>query len=278
MTTLSTCLGLGIRSDLMLLKKSGLVTEYPDGVCVISPGNPDFYFGNFFAPFKHPTTETITDVRKRFAELIGCHPGIEHESFAWSCQHADEETLEVFAQNGFRVEQSLVLTCKPNQLLSPNKTVPDLVIRSASQFDIPRLWQLYARFTREQSNGKLPLAERRFLSARIHEFIELIKTGMGNWHVAVINGRIVAALGLFFEGPIGRFQEVLTDSRWRNRGICAALVHKVSQDAFCNGVQDLIMVADSTYHALRVYRNLGFQDIESLITVCKSSRQDQNTK
>jgi N-acetylglutamate synthase-like GNAT family acetyltransferase len=272
MIMLSSNLGLGIRTDLMLLKMSAQVTTHRDGVSVVSPANPNFYFGNCFFPFNQPTSESTLALRQRFAELIGGLPSIEHESFAWSCQEADEATMDAFRREGFRVERSVVLACKPEHLQQPKRLVQGLVVRRAAQSDVSHLWRLYTRFAREQEGGLLPRIERTFLRSRIREFMGLVEAGAGDWHIAMVNGRPVAALGLFFEGPIGRFQEVLTDSRWRNRGLCAALVHRVSQDAFDQGAQDLVMVADASYHALRIYRSLGFRDVEGLVAVCKSPR------
>ncbi len=262
--------GLGIRTDLMLLNKSAQVSAHIDGLSIVSPGNPDFYFGNFFVPFNQPTAGAIPALRQRFAELIGCRPGIKHESFVWSCQGGDEATIDAFRRDGYRVARSIVLGCKPEQLLHPKRPLPDLVVRRAARSDVPSLWRLYARFAREQEGGPLPRVERRFLRARIREFMELVEAKVGDWHIAALQGRPVAALGLFFEGPLGRFQEVLTDSRWRNRGLCAALVHRVSQEAFDKGAQDLVMIADASYHALQIYRSLGFRDVEGIIAVCKA--------
>ena len=80
------------------------------------------------------------------------------------------------------------------------------------------------------------------------------------------------ALGLFFEGRVGRFQEVLTDARFRRRGICAALVHQTALHAFSAGAEQLVMIADADYHALGLYRGLGFRDAEGMITACKAPR------
>jgi hypothetical protein len=263
---------MGIRTDLMLLKNSAEVTTHVDGISVISPQNPDFYFGNCFIPFNPPKADTICALRRRFDELIGCRPGIKHESFVWTDEGPDGETMDAFRRDGFQITRSIVLGCTPDQLLPPRRPVPDLVMRPAVRSDIPHLWRLYSRYAREQNGGSVSEAERRFFKARAQDFIDLVEANVGHWFIAWVQGRPVAALGLFFEGPIGRFQEVLTDFRWRNRGLCAALVHSASQDAFHSGAQVLVMIADAGYHALQIYRGLGYRDVESIIAVSRAPR------
>lgn len=270
MMALPTDLGLGIRTDLMLLRSSATISVHPDCVAVVSPGNPDFYFGNFLVPRREPTADTVSALRSRFAELIGRHPGIGHECFAWSSAAPDEAALETWRRVGFRVDRSIVLACDPGRLRSPRRPLPDLVVRTATRSDVPSLWRLYARFEREQNGGSLPAAQRRFLRARVLDFVRMIQAGAGDWHVAVVDGQPAAALGLIVEGPMGRFQEVLTDSRFRNRGLCTALVHRAAADAFARGTKQLVMIADASYHALRLYRSLGFRDAEGLITACRA--------
>ncbi len=262
-------LGPGLQTDLMLLRARADIRHLEDCVAVISPGNPDFYWGNFLALYAPPQAQDIARWRSRFAQLIAGHPGIAHESLTWVDAETDPRALAQWQAQGFRISHHAVLTCEPGQLCAPAKRLPDLVVRTATRPDVPALWRLYVRFAREQKGGPIPLAERRFLRAYFLDFMRLVEAGLGHWHVACWRGQVVAALGLFSEEGTGRYQEVLTDSRFRNRGIAAALVHEVSHRAFTRGLRRLVMVADTAHHALEVYRRLGFRPFHRVVTACR---------
>jgi predicted GNAT family acetyltransferase len=74
-------------------------------------------------------------------------------------------------------------------------------------------------------------------------------------------------MGLFraSEG-LARFQSVETHPDARRRGLAGTLVHHVSDFGLTEiGAHTLVMVADPTYAAIRLYRALGFTDSESVL-------------
>ena len=74
-------------------------------------------------------------------------------------------------------------------------------------------------------------------------------------------------MGLFraSEG-LARFQSVETHPDARRRGLAGTLVHHVSGFGLSElGARILVMVADPTDAAIRLYRALGFTDSESML-------------
>jgi predicted GNAT family acetyltransferase len=80
----------------------------------------------------------------------------------------------------------------------------------------------------------------------------------------VVNGELAADCGLVHDGRLGRFQFVETQSAWRRRGLCRALVHQVCRHAFETlRLQRLVMCADPHDVAIAIYRSVGFVQVES---------------
>jgi predicted GNAT family acetyltransferase len=92
------------------------------------------------------------------------------------------------------------------------------------------------------------------------------QAGLGEWFGAFLDGRLVADLGVFTDGSVGRFQSVGTHPGYRRRGICGTLVHQASRHAFERiGVETLVMVADEHYFAAKIYESVGFQRTEKQV-------------
>src|SRR6478609_6608617 len=89
--------------------------------------------------------------------------------------------------------------------------------------------------------------------------------GHGAWFGAFLDGVLVAQMGLVRAGAgLARFQAVETHPDQRGRGLAGTLVHHVSGYGFTElGAHTLVMVADPGYHAIRVYRAVGFDGTEA---------------
>ena len=78
----------------------------------------------------------------------------------------------------------------------------------------------------------------------------------------LLTGTFVASLGIFAAGDgLARFQSVKTRTDFRNQGLAAALVVASSRWARAElDARTLVMAADPTYSAIRVYRAVGFTE------------------
>jgi predicted GNAT family acetyltransferase len=84
-------------------------------------------------------------------------------------------------------------------------------------------------------------------------------------------------MGLVTAGRrLARFQAVETHPDHRGRGLAGTLVHHVSGYGFRElGADTLVMVADPGYHAIRVYRSVGFDDTESQLQAQRAPDGDR---
>jgi ribosomal protein S18 acetylase RimI-like enzyme len=88
--------------------------------------------------------------------------------------------------------------------------------------------------------------------------------GTAQWFGAFSGPHLAADCGLIHDGAFGRFQDVETQSAFRRRGLCRALIHHVIRHAFDTlGLQRLVMCADPHDVAIGIYRSLGFSQVET---------------
>ena len=98
---------------------------------------------------------------------------------------------------------------------------------------------------------------------------------MGQWWGARIDGTMAGSLGLVRVDDVpgrsvGRFQLVGVDPAFGRRGVGSTLVHHVARRAlFEDGLDTLVMCADATYHAAKVYESVGFKPTEKLVAAIK---------
>ena len=58
---------------------------------------------------------------------------------------------------------------------------------------------------------------------------QMQRAGLGGWFGAFLGNRVVADLGLFCIGGVGRFQTVETVPEFRRQGICGTLVYQAAR-------------------------------------------------
>ena len=61
---------------------------------------------------------------------------------------------------------------------------------------------------------------KRFKRRQFATFPKMSRAKKGSWFGAFINGKLEADLGIFYEGNIGRYQNVETHPSFRRQGIC----------------------------------------------------------
>jgi ribosomal protein S18 acetylase RimI-like enzyme len=76
-----------------------------------------------------------------------------------------------------------------------------------------------------------------------------------------------AGLGIFAAGPgLARFQSVDTHPAHRRRGLATYLLLAAADHARARlGARTLVIAADPGYHAIDIYRSVGFQERSRLV-------------
>lgn len=245
---------LGIRTDLLFHRFDGIVIERADYLVIRTPTNPGFFFGNLLIFNTPPTPQDATAWPALFAHEFGDNPEIRHVTLIWDTEAPGDTTG--FATAGYTVETALVLTAQ--SVRPPPKTNSAIQIRPITT---DADWQAVIECQiLSPSVEQDPADYRRFKTRQITRYRAMAEQGLGAWFGAFLNNKLVADLGLYHDGTIGRFQQVETHPDHRRQGICGTLVHTIARHALETlGLTTLVMVADEAYHAAGIYQQVGFE-------------------
>ncbi len=245
----------------MLRRLAGaVITEQPSYLAVRTPANPGFWWGNFVLvdrPFGPGDADRWADV---FAREI---PGATHLTLGVDGTEGDAGDAAELARLGVTVEVDTVLTA--TRLTPPARPPAGATIRPlAGDDDWGAAFELRLAAHGEQD---APADQRQYVRRKLAEERALCDAGHGVWFGVFVDGRLGASAGLFADADgLGRFQSVETHPEHRRRGLASALVHRLGGWGRTElGARTLVIVADPEYHALRLYRALGFTDTEKQV-------------
>jgi ribosomal protein S18 acetylase RimI-like enzyme len=198
----------------------------------------------------------------RFASTF---PSAEHIALGFDQANGHVSDLDWFAQSGFQVEASTVMTA--SEIHPPARTNRDAEYRRIrSNADWAQSVELQVRCHHDPSD---PAQIPAFVTAQARTNRHITEAGHGGWFGAFVDDRLVAQMGLLAAGPgLARFQMVETDPQQRRRGLGRSLLHHVSSYGFTElGARTLVMVADPDYFAIDLYRSAGFSPSETQLQV-----------
>jgi GNAT superfamily N-acetyltransferase len=249
---------LGFRSDLTLRVLEGAeVADLGDYLVIRSPGNPDYWWGNFLLLAEVPgpgTSETWLD---RFAAEF---PDARHVALGVDTITDQAAIPGEFAAAGLEPSWATVLTA--TEVQPPPHPNSEAEIRPLSSDDD---WRQSVDLGIRCFDGGEPTL---FLERRAAVRRQLTQAGAGTWFGAFVGGRLFAQLGLFDVGDgHARYQHVETDPEARRQGLAGTLVwHAGRYGIDVLGARTLVMLADPAGEAIRVYRSCGFTPLESQLS------------
>jgi hypothetical protein len=250
---------LGRRTDLIFAKFSGLVIDRGSYILVQTPSNPDYHWGNYIVFDQAPKKGSLRDWTTIFNKEFTYYSEPHHYVFTWDTGEHTKGEYQEFLDANFEIDSAIALSA--TTLTPPSHLNEHIQVRRISSdqdwADVVKLQTLcadpkfmdddYEQFKRRQMNAYRKMSEAQ----------------MGSWFGAFIDDQLVGDLGIFYEGNVGRYQNVETHPSQRNRGICGTLVYKTGQLAFEEfGLDQLVMEADADYHAARIYESVGFKRTE----------------
>tara|TARA_R110002096_G_scaffold44526_10_gene120336 strand:- start:2311 stop:3102 length:792 start_codon:yes stop_codon:yes gene_type:complete len=254
---------LGLSSDISLLDAE--VLDRGEYLVVRSPKEQGFYWGNLLVFSGPPTAGARPLWEELFAKEFADLPGVLHQTFAWDIG-GTTPSLASFVEAGYQQENTVVLTASAvHPPRYPNAQVELRVLSTDAEWaDVAELqWQ--TREPEHEAEGY-----RNFVQARLAALRSRVNAGQGEWYGAYLGGEQIASLGVFRSGASARFQIVVTAEKARRQGVCGTLVHHASVQALAHPTTEkLIMVADTEYHAARIYESVGFSPAESLVGLCR---------
>jgi GNAT superfamily N-acetyltransferase len=252
---------LGFRTDLMVLALGGSEIEYRERhVVVRTPANPTFWWGNVVL-----VSEPIGpgDIPERLALFADAFPGAEH--VAWGIDSVDG-TIGAegeLAHAGFELSRDTVLTA--TALRRPGRDVDAELRPLAGDDDWRQALELRVACLPDDEHYTEPFVRAHLAGSRA-----LCERGSATWFGAFERGTLRAALGIVADGGgLARFQMVETHPEARRRGLASALVHRAGIEALGAGAETLVIVADPAYHAIGLYRSVGFADRERKVELTR---------
>jgi Acetyltransferase (GNAT) domain len=236
--------------------------ERRDGFwCVQTPSNPTFFWGNFLHFDAPPTHGDLA----RWQALFDLHvratqPQSRHVAFSW--HGAEHGASAEFAQSGYAALDSVVMVAE--RLAPARAPAVDARIRHlAGDADWDALVEFHVRtrVLEHSEEGYRAYAQRK--AAYWRKYAE---AGSGTWVAAFVGDELAAALGLYAEargrssdGKLARYQDVVTDPRWRKCGLCSALLVRAATELERLEVSRHVIIADEHDVARPVYAARGFQ-------------------
>ncbi|WP_420595075.1 GNAT family N-acetyltransferase [Deinococcus sp.] len=256
---------LGYRTDLMLLKLSGSqIEEVGDHLVVRTPHNPTFWWGNFLLYSRPPAPGEFEGWQ---AEFQTAFPNAAHRTFGIDSTSGEfgSVTSEIEA-GGFEFAHNTVMTARPADLKSPRAARLDADYRSLSSDDD---WAQALEVRLACNDDIEAKSYRTYAERKMQEARRLAEQGHGAWFGAFVTGQMKAGMGLYTDGSgAARFQSVETRFSARGQGLASNLVYFVARHGFAQmQAQTLVMVADPHYHAITLYRKLGFTDTETQLAL-----------
>lgn len=256
---------LGFDTDLMVRRLEGsTVRDAGDHIIVRTPANPDYYWGNFVLTGADPGNHErwLAVFAREFPDAT--HVAIGLDGAAPAGQPPAGELLDGYRAAGLEAEVSNVLVTT-----GMDAPVPGPVCRPLhSDEDWAQVLDVSLNCADRDTEQ-----HKQFLRRRISQRRELSRSDQALWFGAVVDGRVRATLGLVSDGNgLARYQDVETHPDFRRRGLARGLVATAGRYGLEElGARRLVIVADPGYHAIDLYRSLGFSDTQTQVQLTKSA-------
>jgi GNAT superfamily N-acetyltransferase len=270
---MASAAALGFRSELIFHRADGEVIDCraEHGCRVIrTPSNPTYYWGNYLLFERAPRPGDARRWPMLFDQLIAANqPQSTHRAFGWmedASGDIDAFLADGYSQNNAVVMQSIDVPVVPAPTLDA-RLRPFALDGTEAESTWSALVELSVA-TRDPQYGEE--GYRSFARQRVASWRALARAGRGNWFGAFIDQvgsapRLIAALGVYAETEredgerLARYQSVMTESDYRRRGLCRALIALAARHAK-DGLQAdrLIIVAAAGEMPEQLYASVGF--------------------
>lgn len=234
-------------------RADGEVVDRGDYLCIRTPENPTFYWGNYLLFSAPPKAGDLAHWEAQFqADIEAKHPQSCHRAFGWLGPKG--ETAQ-FIDAGYALSEAVALACQQPQLPPhANRLVEVRPIASEADWADAIALQVLCRDALHTEADYYLFKLAQFASYR-----RMVEAGIGYRYGAWLEGRLVAELGIFHgEGGIARYQNVCTHPAWRRQGIAGRLVYQAGKHALATfDARKLVIVAEEE-GPQRLYRSIGF--------------------
>ena len=256
---------LGYRTDLMMRGLEGsTILDKGDYLIVSSPGNPDFWWGNFLLMPESGLRDDPGAWLSRFSEAF---PGATHVALGVDGTKGYAGEPAGYAAAGLSLERNTVLTATSlREPPYPNRAARYRPLDGDADWQQSADLRLACGGVGEAAGGEM------FDRRRVQDARRIAEAGHGATFGAFLDGRLVAQLGLYSDGAgTARYQNVETHPAARRQGLAGGLVYHAGQYGLSAlGARILVIVADPGYSAIRIYRSAGFANLETQLALQRS--------
>jgi GNAT superfamily N-acetyltransferase len=253
---------LALATELGLARTRGNVTDRDDSMVVETPDDPSYYHGNVLVLPAAPQVGEVTYWTRKFASELGGNPAIKHVTLWWDGTSGDAGAADELHAAGFEMDVHQVLVA--TAVTAPATTYairPLLVDEIEATADLG--WIIGDRHDE---------VYREFLYRRAAWHRALVARSAATFWGAFDDDKLVATLGLVRLGDVARYQDVQTLASHRKRGIAGALLAASARQAFEDGVERVVIMAELDSAASRVYERVGFRMIEKMAWAVRAPR------
>lgn len=260
-------LSLGIQSEYVVSHLESKLTERDAFFIYQTPASPNYYYGNLLA-LKQPLSAKSKDAWEScFADAFMNLDGIRHRTFLWTQddQKASADEVEEFKKAGYDYEEMDILLLGPGQLVVPEYYQQSVAIRPFLYESDWRQWLEIGVDQRDPGHSKEDFL--RYRSGRLKTYKALTKAGHGHFYGAFDGRHLVGYAGVFHLNGLARYQDVRVLEDYRRKGIARSMLYRMALWAG-QYAQQQVIIADSHYHATKLYQGLGFKVAESEASLC----------
>jgi ribosomal protein S18 acetylase RimI-like enzyme len=244
--------------------------ERRDGYWVVqSPSNPTYWWGNFLLFDDAPSVGDGERWPELFSQEFAARPEVTHCTLAWDRVDGEAGAAEhELVARGYELEWTSGLVARPDGLIEHPSASREAENRALDPDGDEDLWAAVIEIQAAGGGESFGGAEYHltFLRRRQQELRGLFRSGRGVWYVGLLDGAVVASLGIVVTDTRARFQAVETAAAYRRRGIASRLVFDAARDACAkHEIDHFVIAADPDYHAIGIYERLGFARVELVV-------------
>lgn len=245
---------LSLLTDHIFWKYDGSVKERPEYFVVQHAHRPEYIWGNCLVLKEAPDINVLNRLIENFSKEF---PGqnISTAAICWSSGDA-HRPMALFDRlpSGARLRITTAMSAS-------DVTLPPYVL---SNTDIRRIssdaqWDDLVRAKLRSAPDAYPQEiYSSYLRMQLRMYRAMCDQKLGCWYALYEGGELVSNLGIFGVNGLGRFQMVDTIPEARGNGYCQTLVYFAAKE-YLPRVDTLVIVADTSGAAGRIYQKIGFE-------------------
>ena len=228
-----------------------------DWLVVRTAANPTYWWGNFLLFGCSPVASDVDRWTRLFETEF---PGTAHRAYGVDSTDGASPSSEALTGLDVTADVSTVLTATTLNHPPPVQT-------EVRRLDGDQDWEQALQLRMAVHDTYVSEAQRLFARRHLDESRAVVESGHGAWFGAFVDGRMASGLGIVSDGTgLARYQSVETHPDHRREGLARRLIYEAGRYAVEHlGARALVILADPTYHAIHLYRSLGFRDREKQV-------------